>query len=110
MPYPTSYPTLTPPTMPQVLSAGRIPAQTDTDTLLPLDQDIRWSECALLESTPQRVLERILDVWKDGDAIERRQWRCAQIHTTHFASSEVYVRWLLTSIVRQRDREQDHQR
>lgn len=78
----------------QVLSAGRIPAMVDTDLSLPLARFINWRSCIVLESTPALVVARIIAIWADGDAVERRQERCGAIHERYFATCKHYVKWL----------------
>jgi len=88
----------------QVLSAGRIPITVDTDLALPLDDEIDWHSCVVIEPTASLVAKRVLAIWANGRDVERRQEACGAIYSRYFSSSVRYVDALLASLERERAR------
>jgi len=57
----------------EALSCGRIPVLLDTDTILPFDDVIDYSEFCIITNTADELSEAILNKWNDGSYIEMQK-------------------------------------
>lgn len=74
-----------------VLGAGRIPVVIDTELVFPLEGEINWDEICVRASTPEEMVERVLQFYRSRDMREVQR-KCLEVHQKYFEPARYFER------------------